>query len=189
MNITPDEAQQALAAIQTMAQKTRRALSSSGAYLFLIVWGAVWLVGFLGNQFLTSQHAGYLWFGLDIVGALLSWFIGARMGRRVRSAGGSVSGKRIAWFWILLFLYVVALIGVAWPVDVKQIAVFIVLVIMLGWLAMGLLLSITSIRLTLAITALTLVAYFAFPAYFHFIMAFLGGGGMIAFGIYIRNRW
>lgn len=188
MNISPDEAQQALNAIQGIARKTRRALSSSGAYLFLIVWGAVWLFGFLGNQFLSPRQAGSLWFGLDTIGALLSWWIGVRMGRRVRVVGG-LPGRRLIWFWLLLFAYLVALIGIAWPLDVRQIAVFIVLVIMIGWLAMGLLLSLTSIPITLAITALTLIAYFVFPDYFHFIMAFLGGGGMIAAGIYIRNRW
>ncbi|MCX7609333.1 MAG: hypothetical protein N2049_08975 [Anaerolineales bacterium] len=188
MNISPDEAQQALDAIQEIARKTRRALSSSGAYLFLIVWGAIWLVGFLGNQFLSPRSIGYLWFGLDVIGALLSWFIVARMKRYIRNAGG-VPGRRLAWFWALLFLYVIALIGVTWPLDVRQVSAVIVLVVMLGQLAMGVLLTITSVPLTLSITALTLVAYFIFPAYFHFIMAFLGGGGMIAAGFYIRNRW
>jgi len=38
MNISPAEAEEALAAIQTMVHKTRRAISNSGAYAFLIVW-------------------------------------------------------------------------------------------------------------------------------------------------------
>lgn len=189
MNISPEEAQRSLDAIQEIARKTRRALSSSGAYLFLIVWGAVWLIGFLGNQFLPPRQIGYLWLGLDTLGALLSWWIGARMGQHVRRASGGVSGRRLAGFWLLLFVYVIALLAVTWPLDVRQIAVVIVMVVMMGWLAMGMLLSLTSIHLTLAITALTLVAYFLLPAYFHLIMAFLGGGGMIAFGLYIRNRW
>ena len=50
MNISPTEAEEALAAIQTMMKKTRRAISSSGAYAFLFVWGVVWVLGFLGSQ-------------------------------------------------------------------------------------------------------------------------------------------
>jgi len=189
VNISPSEAEEALAAIQAMMQKTRRAISSSGAYVFLIIWGAIWLVGFLGNQFLPRETVGYLWLGLDTVGGLASWVVGTRMGKNFRGASGAVSGKRIAWFWILLAFYLVAIIGVAWPVDVKQIAVFIVLVVMIGWLAMGLLLGFTSIRLTLAITALALIGYFLLPDYFHLLMAVLGGGGMIILGLYIRSRW
>jgi hypothetical protein len=189
MNVSPNEAEEALAAIQAMMKKTRRVISSSGAYAFFIIWGAVWLVGFLGNQFLPQKIIGYCWLGLDILGGLLSWAVTARMSRNIRSTSGAISGKRIAWFWILLVLYLTAFIGVAWPLDVKQVSVFIVLIIMIGWLAMGLLLSFTSIRWTLAITALALVSYFLLPDYFHLLMAILGGGGMIGLGLYIRSRW
>jgi hypothetical protein len=155
----------------------------------MILWGAIWLVGFLGNQFLPSEVAGYLWLGLDILGGLASWSVGARMSRGIRSAGSVVSGKRIAWFWVLLVLYLAAFIAVAWPMDVKQVAVFIVLIVMIGWLAMGLLLSFVSVRMTLAVTTLALVGYFLLPDYFHLLMAILGGGGLIVLGLYIRSRW
>ncbi|MGD8753770.1 MAG: hypothetical protein PVG14_20235 [Anaerolineales bacterium] len=46
MSISHTEAEEALAAIQIMVRKTRRAVSSSGAYNFLIIWGFVWLFGF-----------------------------------------------------------------------------------------------------------------------------------------------
>lgn len=68
VNISPSEAEEALATIQAMMQKTRRAISSSGAYLFLIVWGVVWLLGFLGSQFLPLTTAGYGWMVLDTLG-------------------------------------------------------------------------------------------------------------------------
>ncbi len=48
MNISPTEAEEALAAIQAMMKKTRRAISSSGAYAFLIVWGSHLAAGFYG---------------------------------------------------------------------------------------------------------------------------------------------
>ena len=47
MNISPNEAEEALAAIQKMTQKTRHSIASSGAYIFLIITGIIWLVGFL----------------------------------------------------------------------------------------------------------------------------------------------
>ncbi|MBU2610201.1 MAG: hypothetical protein KJ606_04560 [Chloroflexi bacterium] len=189
MNISPTEAEEALAAVQTMMQKTRRAISSSGAYGFLIVWGAVWLLGFLCSHFLPNEIAGHIWMGLDILGGVLSAIIGIRMGKRVRSPSVATSGKRIGIFWCLLFLYSIATIWVAWPVDGKQVAMFIILFVMVGWLALGLLLSFYSLWPGLVITALALIGYFLLPGIFYLWMAILGGGGMIAMGIYIRYRW
>jgi hypothetical protein len=189
MNVSPNEAEEALAAIQTMIKKTRRAISSSGAYLFLIIWGIVWLVGFLCSQFLPQAIGGYAWIGLDALGGILSAIVGIRMGRGVRSPSTAISGKRIGTFWFLLILYVVAAIGVTWPADGKQIAMFIILFVMVGWVAMGLLLSFYSFWPGLVITALALIGYFLLPGIFYLWMAILGGGGMIFLGFYIRSRW
>lgn len=189
MDISPTEAEESLAAIQNMMQKTRRAISSSGAYNFMILWGAIWLIGFLNSQFLPNKTAGNVWIGLDILGGILSAFIGIRLNRGIRTTAPTTSGKRIAFFWLLLFFYCVAAIGVAWPVDGKQLAMFIILFVTVGWIAMGLLLSFASARWGLAMLALSLVGYFLLPGIFYLWMAFLGGGGMIALGIYVRNRW
>jgi hypothetical protein len=68
MNISPTEAEEALEAIQIMVKKTRRAISNSGAYAFLIIWGVVWLIGFLGSQFLPAEIGGYFWLVMDVLG-------------------------------------------------------------------------------------------------------------------------
>ena len=189
MNLSPTEAEEALSAIQTMMQKTRRAISSSGAYLFMIVWGVIWLVGFLNSQFLPTRTAGFVWVGLDILGGIVSAVIGIRMNRGVRSSSPTTSGKRIAFFWLLLFFYCVAAVGIVWPADGKQLAMFIILFVGVGWMAMGLLLSFASIWWGLVLTTLALIGYFLLPGIFYLWMAVLGGGGMIALGMYIRSRW
>ncbi len=189
MNISPNEAEEALTVVRDMMQKTRRAISNSGAYLFLIVWGIVWLLGFLGSQFLPDRLAGPAWAVLDILGGGASALLGMRLGEHVRSPGTAASGKRIGLFWLSLVLLCVAAIWIAWPVDGKQAAMFIILFVMAGWLAMGWLLSFASIWPALAIIALALVGYFLLPGIFYLWMAVLGGGGMIALGLYIRSRW
>jgi hypothetical protein len=190
MDISPSEAEEALAAIQAMMQKTRRAFSSSGAYIFLIVWGAIWLLGFLNSQFLPEEISGNIWIGLDILGGILSAVIGIRMNRGVRSTTpATTSGKRIAIFWLLMFFYCFAAAAVVWPLDGKQLAMLITLFVTLGWIAMGLLLSFGSARGGLALVAMALTGYFLLPSIFYLWMAFLGGGGMIVLGIYVRNRW
>ena len=189
MDLSPIEAQQALEAIQAMAKKTRRAIANSGAYAFLIIWGCVWLIGFSANHFLSGAVVGYTWMVLDILGGLLSVVMGIRFSRKVRSPSGDKAGRRIGYFWLLLFLYCLLLLAVIYPLDMKQGAMVIVLFVMLGWIAMGLLLSAASIWWALVITALALIGYYLLPSYFYLWMAILGGGGMIALGFYIRSRW
>jgi hypothetical protein len=189
MNITPTEAEEALAAIEAMMQKTRRAISSSGAYNFMILWGTVWLLGFLNSQFLPNKINGYVWMGLDILGGILSAIIGIRLNRGVRTSTPTTSGKRITFFWLLLFFYCLIAVGIVWPIDGKQLAMLIILFITVGWIAMGLLLSFASIWWALALLGLSLIGYYLLPDIFYLWMAILGGGGMITLGIYVRNRW
>ncbi|MCX6030607.1 MAG: hypothetical protein NT169_15075 [Chloroflexi bacterium] len=189
MNVSPTEAEEALAAIQTMTQKTRHSIASSGAYITLIVTGVIWLVGFLATQFLTGEIVVYIWTGLSILGTTLATVLGIRMGRRVRSPSAAATTKRIGLFWLLLVFYCIATIAVAWPMDGKQLTVLIVLFIMVGQLAMGLLFSFASVWWPLPITALVLISYFLLPGFFYLWMGVLGGGGMIALGLYIRSRW
>lgn len=189
MNISPTEAEEALQVIQAMMQKTRRAISSSGAYKFLIIWGAIWLIGFLNSQFITNQISSYIWIGLDVLGGILSAIIGIRLNKGVRTSTPITTGKRIAGFWLLLFVYCFATATIAWPLDGKQVSMIIILYATLGWIAMGMLLSFASIWWGLALLGLSLISYFLLPGIFYLLMAFLGGGGMIALGIYVRNRW
>jgi uncharacterized membrane protein (DUF485 family) len=189
MQVSPSEAEEALVAIQGMVQKTRRVISSSGAYRFLIVWGVIWLLGFSASQFLSGPLIGYTWAVLNTLGGILSAIIGIRMNRGVRSTSSVLSGRRIGIFYLLLFLFCYAAVAVVWPVDSKQLAMIIVLFVMVGWVAMSLLLSFASIWWALALTGLSLAGFFLLPDIFYLWMAILGGGGMIALGFYIRSRW
>jgi hypothetical protein len=189
MNISPTEAEEALAAIQIMTQKTRHSIASSGAHISLIVTGIVWLIGFMCTQFLPQEIMVYIWIGLSILGGSLGTVLGMRMGKRVRSPSAAATAKRIGIIWLLLAVYCIAAIAVTWPLDGKQLTVLIVLFVMVGWLAMGQLLSFTSVWPGLIIIALVLNGYFLLPGIFYLWIAILGGGGMIILGLYIRYRW
>ncbi len=189
MNISPNEAEQALVAIQTMAQKTRHSIASGGTYITLIVTGIVWLIGFLCTQFLPVGIVGYIWGGLSLLGTIVGIILGSRMGKRVRSSSTAPMIKRVGLFWLLLIFFALAVIVVARPVDGKQATLLVILFLMLGQMSMGLLFSFSSVWWTLPISTLALVGYFLLPGIFYLWMAILGGGGMIALGLYIRLRW
>ena len=189
MNISPNEAEESLAAIQKVTQKTRQSIASSGASITLIVTGIVWLVGYLSTQFLQGNIVIYIWVVLSILGTILATIMGIRRGRRVRSPSTTVYATRTGIFWLLLVLYGIAAITVARPTDGKQLTMLIILFIMVGQMAMGLLFSFSSTWWVLPITALALAGYFLLPDYFYLWMSLLGGGGMILLVLYIRSRW
>ena len=110
------------------------------------------------------------------------------MNRGVRSTIPTTTGKRIGAFWLLLFLYCFAAILVAQPIDGKQLAMFIILFVTVGWIAMGLLLSFASVWWGLALTAIAMIGYFLLPSIFYIFMAILGGGGMIGLGLYYSGQ-
>ena len=189
MNISPTEAEETLAAIQKISQKTRHAIASSGTFITLIATGVVWLIGFTCTQFLTGDILGYIWTGLSILGGILGTFLGFRMAPRVHNPSASATAKRAGIFWLLLILYGIATILIVRPTDGKQATMLIILFIMIGQLSMGLLVSFSSVWWALPITGLALIGYFLLPSIFYLWMAILGGGGMIAFGLYIHSRW
>jgi len=189
MDVTRNEAQESLAAIEVMMQKMRRAAASGGTHYFFILWGCVWFFGFLGSHFFPGKTGGYLWLGFDILGCFASWAIGMALRHRVRNAGDNVTGRRIALFWLTLFLYCLLTVWIAGPVDGKKLAMIIVIFAMVGWMAMGFLMSLSIVRLALLITAVTVAGYFLLPDYFYLWMALLGGGTMIGCGLYIRCKW
>jgi hypothetical protein len=189
MNITRDEAQESLTAIQEMAQRMRRAAADNGAHYFLILWGLVWLFGFTCSQFLWHQTAGYVWMALNCLGGFGSWWFGRFKGRHVRSKGDAAAGRRIGLFWMTLFAYCALTIWIAWPLNSRQLAMFIIIFVMIGWLAMSFLLSYSAYFLALFITAVAFASYFFLPAYFYLCMALVGGGTMIGSGLYIRSKW
>jgi len=189
MNISPSEAEEALAAIQTMTQKTRQSIASGSAYVSLIITGIVWLIGFTATQFLTPPLIVWIWIVTGIVGSALATFLGIRAGKRVRVASSAVTGKRIATFWMLLILFAAAIITVAHPTDGKQITLLIILLAMIGQMGMGLLLSFSATWWTVPVAAVALIGYFFAIDWFYLWMGLLGGGTMIILGLYIRLRW
>jgi hypothetical protein len=188
MNITPSEAEEALTAIQSMMEKTRRSLSSSGAYKFLILWGVIWMLGFIGSQFFPAEVAQKLWIGLDILGGFLSAVIGMHEPWCVHPSQ-QPPGSALLSFGCYSSSIVSLLSLSPGPWMASSSPCSLSLFVTVGWIAMGLLLSFASVWWGLGLLALSLVGYFLLPDIFYLWMAVLGGGGMIALGVYVKNRW
>lgn len=181
-----NDALEDLRVIRQVMEQTRRSIAMGGGGYFMIIWGVVWLLGFLNSQFLTGPMEGWIWLALDTLGIIATLAVGFRLGTRMRVR----PGWRLGVFWLALLIYGGLWVWILRPPDAMRGALFIVTVAMFGYVVMGLWLASGLIAwVGVGVTGLVVAGYCLIPAYFAAWMALLGGGTLIGSGMYILRRW
>ena len=181
----PSQASESLTIIREAGKATRRAMARAGAGYQFIVWGLVWLFGYLGTQLLEGAASGYLWLALDSFGVVASAYAAIRLGRRVRSPGAWKFGI----FWLLLLAFGGLMMWIIWPLDQETYVLFVTLLISMGYALFGLWSSTPLLIVGIAIAILAILGWQLLPAYLGYWLAFTGGGGLIGTGLYILRAW
>lgn len=184
MNISPEEAQASLKIIQETQAKTKRLIGVSG--YFSIIWGLVWFLGLLGNQYLPGDDAWIVWAPACTIGWILSALLGISLGKRTRSE----TGPRFAFFFLALGCFAVLWFFLMQPASWKQNSLFIMTVFMFGGMATGIIGRILPLILcNLAMTVLLVIGYYLVPAYFFLWAAIFCGLAMVGIGLVMRWYW
>lgn len=185
--LTPDEAKTALAMIEETTRQMRRMTAYGGMPYFLLVWGVVWVVGFGTSHFVHNpQILGKVWFVLDSLGFLGTAYIVRRI---CQSGIRWPLGPTLGGFWIALTLYGGLFIYVTRPTG-TLLSLVIALWAMFGYVVSGLFYRSRFLTaLGLGVTALIMAGYMVVPAWFNLWMAILGGGSLVATGIYMLKAW
>ncbi len=183
MEIERQEAAESLRIVREAMKQTRKALARSGTGYFFMIWGAVWLLGFLGTEWLSPILASRLWISLDVLAGAVSIWVVVRLARRIRSP----LGWRLGAFWLALMAYGGLQLWVLWPVEGQKLTLFVTLLVALGYVGIGVWFSGLLAGTGVVITVLALAGWLLAPAYLNFIIAFLGGGGMIGVGAYLLS--
>ncbi|MDQ7029672.1 MAG: hypothetical protein Q9O62_07795 [Ardenticatenia bacterium] len=187
--ISPDEAREALELVERTTRQMRRAVAHGGMPYFLIIWGIVWTLGFGGTHVLgpESPGVGTLWLVLDILGIVASVVVGWRVSVRVRSPRYNAA---IGLYWLAWIVYGGLLIYFARPQSGDQLSLLVSLFAMFGYVTTGIFYrSLFLGGLGATVTVFMVVGYLLFPAVFNLWMALLGGGSLIAAGLYMRYAW
>ncbi len=185
--LTPDEAKAALAMIEETTRQMRRMAAHGGTPYFILVWGIVWVLGFGAGHFVRDPNIlSKIWLVLDVMGLLGTLYIV----RRIRKSGIHwQSGATVGWFWMALVLYAGLFIYVTRPTGML-LSMVIALWAMFGYVVSGLFYRSRFLStLGLVVTAFIVVGYIIFPAWFNLWMAILGGGSLVAAGLYILWAW
>ncbi len=191
MNVTPEEAQEALAAIQQTTVKTRRGLAQ---YAYQqIVWGLLWFVGFLVSQFVQPAVLNWVWIAVPIVGAIGSAIVSISQGRRMRVTPDSrlaFISSRVGIFFPILYVFGVMWVVIFQPLNALQIALFWITLVMFSYVVAGAWLRTPLlIGIGVGVTVMSLLGYYLLPGYFYLWSALFAGGTLLGSGIYILLRW
>lgn len=190
--ITQDEAKEALADIDQVAQQTRRAVAGGPLSANLLLWGVIWMLGF-ALSYLFPTRTGSIWALLTPLGLASTVLTGIHHHRRrvVQSEQALMVLGQISLFWLAAITYALTL-GLLIPVrhGADQL-VLIVCIMMLAYVVMGIWLRSPILSgIGIVITAATLVGRVSVPPRsFMLWMAIFGGGGLFLPGLYVKLRW
>jgi len=210
MQLSPEEAHAALATVQKVQERAHRTVSWGATYE--VVWGMVWVVGFLISQFVATGSGsgseatlGWVWGVLSFVGGGLSAGLGIYFSRQhpVRRTSGNwleSPEARVGFFFCALILYSSVLFALFVPLWLngptsarqygEQLSVWWVVTFMFGYAAIGLWLRLGQlVGIGVAVTASALLGYYVLPDYYYLIMALLGGGTLVGHGLVWLRPW
>ena len=182
MPISPNEAAQTLHEISATERASANAHRYARAAPHLILWGAVWLLGY-GAGYLDARLT-VAWIPLAIIGAVRS----GRLGRRTGSPGQRGGWPRSIATAVAILVALSALFAVLGPLAGPRIGAFFPIAAGFGYTVIGIRERATRmIVLGVALTALTVLGFFWVPQYFALWMAVVGGVGLILGGVWLRT--
>ena len=180
---TPEEARQSLAEIDAVALRTRRCILSGLIAPHLVLWGIIWMAGFLVTQFWPSK-SGVAWAILDGFGVPASIVIGWRS-PPLRSPDLAKIGGFLAALIVFAAVWAILL----WPFDPGRIGPYICSVAMFAYVVGGLWYGRELIWLGTIVTGLILAGVLLLPGWMNLWIGVVGGGSLLGSGVYLRSGW
>ena len=179
--MSSEDAAQHLQDIRAMMLCARR-YSEVRAGWFLMVWGLIWIVGFMAGQFIP-EVASVIWIILNASGIVASVLMSAFLYGRKSSRRVPGLPRKIALLAVSMVVFEVL---AAWLLSLsspREITLIVVLSSALCYVVAGL---ISQIRLLVpgAFLAASVVAgHLLVPDFFYLTVAVLGGGALVVTGL------
>jgi hypothetical protein len=182
MSLSSKEAEASLADAENAARRSARIYGYSRAAPHLIMWGAIWVVGYAGTD-LSHAHANLIWGALVLTGCVGSFLFSRQYANREKRTG---AWRAFALAGLAL-LFIFSTYAIMWPVQGAQSGTFPALLTGVVYTGAGLWLGVRWVVTGLAVIALTLGGYFLLQEHYLLWMAFVGGGGMMLAGFWFRT--
>ena len=192
MNVSRDEAAQALEEIDRAGGRMRQlGLYADSAPMF-VLWGLIWLVANLVTEFAPAWSSRAWLTGLA-VGVPLTIFFSARQGRRngarIRQAGGDAraQGRRMALHTVTTACFFVSIMIIVSPLSARQQVAFISLFFAAGYAYGGIWAGWRLYAIGAVTAAAVMFGFLVLQQHFFLWMALVGGGALLAGGLWLRK--
>jgi len=181
--LSRDEAAATLKNIRHTQGRSAEAYGYQAAAPFLILWGVIWFLGY-GATDLYPHTANWAWGTLIVIGFLASAYLGRRGSTR---ADGARHGLKIMASWLALLAFIAAAFSVLRPTRDEQVGAFIPLLIAFAYSILGIWGGMRFLIAGVAVAVLTLGGFFLLEAHFSLWMAAVGGGTLVATGLWLNK--
>jgi hypothetical protein len=182
MPLSPNEAADALRDISTTERRSFSAYGYKSGAPFLILWGLLWMVGYGGTD-LWPAGSSDLWLAVVVVGSVISTIMGMRM----KPKAGRHIDWRIFGTWVSALGFIISMLAIVGKVNDAQVGALIPMLFAWIYIVMGVWMGWRFALAGIALGALTLGGFFYIPQHFLLWMAFVGGGTLVATGLWLRR--
>jgi hypothetical protein len=190
MNVTRDEAAQALDDISKASGRIIRLKGYHHGAPHFIVWGLVWLFANTISQF-WPEHRPVAWMSLLAVGMISSTTIGIFQARHVKpGAPASIDarvGSRIGMTSGVIFVFIFCLMLISQPETNRQTNAMISILFPFLYMCAGIWAGWRLFAIGLVTAVAILVGYFYVTDWFDLWMAVFAGGSLLAGGLWLRS--
>lgn len=185
MQLSPEEASRALAAIQASRDTMRSTIRSHRGHYHLWLWGLIWIAMAMLAEFRgLAVIRIFPWICLG--GTAGSFLLGSIQGARIR---GPVDKRFLGVLAAVVVFAAIVPTVLRPPENSPAFFAYGGLVAMLCYVIAGIWFDTYLVWLGLAIAAFILIGLFFFVGLFWWWIAIFGGGTLILTGFYIRFYW
>jgi hypothetical protein len=193
MNVTRDEAAEALGEIGRAGRRMSRLQSYNYFAVYLVIWGVVWLVANSITD-VRPQWVSLTWGVMVSLGGAASFIVGLWVSSRMKRRSGMMGDEpRIAFsmrfmlLGVVLFCFFVCLFAIVGPLGMRQVNTVISLFFPFVYMGVGLFAGWRLFAIGAVTAALIMVGYLWITEHFFLWMGFVAGGALIAGGLWLRK--
>lgn len=191
MNVTRDEAAQALADIDRASERISNLKGYHHGAPFFIVWGFVWLIANSVSQF-WPEHQKFVWPGSVAAGFVISLILGIAQSRRAKpgtpqSTKDRQIGARMGMTAGVMMAFIVAILLIAQPSNADEGNAMVSIFFPFMYMAAGIWAGWRLFAIGFVTAAAIIIGFFWVKDYFDIWMGVFGGGSLIAGGLWLRS--
>jgi uncharacterized membrane protein YjgN (DUF898 family) len=182
MGLSPQDALAALNDVEAADARARASQANRAGAPYLLIWGAVWVVGYVLSGLLPGKLIGPTWLGVSLVGVVAMGLLPRRTG-----ADAKDRGLAMTICYLAIFAFIGATYWVMRPTQGDQYMVYPALMVGLIYTLMGSLRRTRIMWIGAAVFVLSLIGYAFLRPVLPFWLAAVGGGGLILGGLWLRR--